>query len=244
MAEFHPLLPEHTGMNEYSEKIIQGLTMENVKRAIPIVGSGLVLFGMARRTPLSVILAALGGGMIYEGLQHLNRANGKVYEKGMPTQMTVAHNQGIRVEEAVIIKRSPEDLYRFWRNFENLPRVMRYLESVRVITPTRSHWVAKAPAGQTVAWDAEIISEKENERIGWRSMEGAIVPNAGSVHFSPAPSGIAAIVRVNLMYSPPGGQIGDAFAKAFGTSPSTTVAEDLRRFKSMMEMDEATIANY
>jgi uncharacterized membrane protein len=75
-------------------------------------------------------------------------------------------------------------------------------------------------------------------------MEGAIVPNAGSVHLSPAPSGIATIVRVNLMYSPPGGQIGDAFAKAFGTSPSTTVAEDLRRFKSMMEMDEATIANY
>lgn len=222
-------------MFQLDEDIWQNITPNNLRRAMPIAGAALVMLGLARRTPLSVLLAALGGGMVYEGLRSRSWTNGDRYEKGMPTQMLLQQGQGVRVEEAVTIKRSPEDLYRFWRNFQNLPRVMRYLESVTVITPTRSHWVAKAPAGQTVAWDAEIISEKENEMIGWRSVDGALVPNAGSVHFTRAPSDLATIVKVNVKYDLPGGQFGETVAKLFGTSPSTTVAEDLRRFKAMME---------
>jgi uncharacterized membrane protein len=149
--------------------------------------------------------------------------------------MLLQQGQGIRVEQEIVIKRTPEDLYRFWRNFENLPRVMRYLESVKVVTPTRSHWVVQAPAGQTVSWDAEIISEKEDDHISWRSVDGALVPNAGSVHFKLAPSASATIVKVNLKYDPPGGRVGDTVAKLFGTQPADTIAEDLRRFKTMME---------
>lgn len=221
---------------------MQNLNRHNLKRSLPFAGTALILFGLARRSPLSVLLAAVGGGMVYEGFRTRNARNGNQYEKGMPTQQIIAHGQGIRVAEEVTIKRSPADLYRFWRNFENLPRVMRHLESVKVISPSRSHWVARAPAGTTVAWDAEIIAERENESIGWRSVEGAVVPNAGSVRFAPAPSGLGTIVRVNLKYDPPGGPIGDAMAKLFGTAPSKTVAEDLRRFKAMMELDETILA--
>lgn len=214
---------------------MENINMDTVRQAMPYAGAILILLGLARRTPLGVLAAAFGGGLVYEGIRTRNMNSSTMYEKGMPTQLTIPHGQGIRVEEQITIKRSPEELYKFWRNFANLPRVMRYLDSVTVISPSRSHWVATAPAGMTVAWDAEIISEVENKSIGWRSVEGALVPNAGSVHFAPAPSGLGTVLTVNLKYDPPGGPVGEAIAKLFGTAPSTTVAEDLRRFKNMLE---------
>jgi uncharacterized membrane protein len=222
--------------NLQNSELLQGLNLSDVKRAMPFAGVALILLGMARRSPLSVLLAALGGGLVYEGFRS-GTWNSTIYKKGMPMQQTLAQGQGFRVEQEVVVNRSKEDLYRFWRNFENLPRVMRYLDAVKVISPMRSHWVAKAPAGAHVAWDAEVINDVENERIGWRSVEGADVSNAGSVTFEPAPSGHGTIVRVNLKYDPPMGPLGAAVAKLFGTDPSQTVAEDLRRFKATMEMN-------
>jgi len=229
-------------MNQLNDKMLQGLSMSDIKRAMPFAGVALILLGLARRSPFSVLMAAIGGGIVYEGFRSGAFKNALSYEKGMPTQQTLTHGQGIRIEEQVTINRSREDLYRFWRNFENLPRVMRHLDSVKVINPTRSHWVAKAPAGLNVAWDAEIINDVENERIGWRSTEGADVPNAGSVRFDPAPGGHGTVVQVNLKYDPPMGPLGAGVAKLFDSEPSQTVAEDLRRFKNMMEMGETTPA--
>jgi uncharacterized membrane protein len=229
--------------NLKDNEILQGLTISDLKRVMPFAGTALILFGLVRRSPLSVLLAALGGGLVYEGLRG-GALNGVSYEKGTPMQQSLAYGQGIRVEEAITVKRSPQDLYRFWRNFENLPHVMRYLDYVTVINPTRSHWVAKAPAGAQVAWDAEIINDVENQRIGWRSLEGADVSNAGSVFFEPAPGGNGnTVVRVNLKYDPPMGPLGAAVAKLFGADPSQTVAEDLRRFKAFMEMSETATLN-
>ncbi len=227
-------------MNLQENDMLQGISVNDIKRVMPFAGAFLIVMGLVRRTPVSVLLAALGGGMVYEGLKN-GSWNHVPYEKGMPTQQTLAHSQGIRVEEQVIVNRSAQDLYRFWHNFENLPRVMRHLDTVKVINPVRSHWVAKAPAGMTVAWDAEIINDVANERIGWRSINGADIPNAGSVSFEPTPGGSATVVKVNLKYDPPMGPVGAAVAKLFGTDPSQTVAEDLQRFKRMMEMREAEI---
>ncbi len=90
----------------------------------------------------------------------------------------------------------------------------------------------------TVEWDAEIINEKENEMIAWRSLEGADVDNAGSVHFEKAPNGRGTVVKVSLKYDPPAGVIGAAVAKLFGEEPSQQIQEDLRRFKQLMEAGE------
>ncbi|HJU05786.1 MAG TPA: SRPBCC family protein [Nitrospiraceae bacterium] len=144
----------------------------------------------------------------------------------------------IRVKRAVTVDRSPEELYRFWHDVQNLPRVMSHLQSVQVTGEKRSHWVAKAPAGRTVEWDAEITYEQPNQRIAWRSIEGADVDNMGSVQFQPAPGGRGTEVHVELEYSPPGGMIGAAIAKLFGESPDQQIQEDLRRFKRMMEAGE------
>lgn len=145
---------------------------------------------------------------------------------------------GIEVRQAVTVNRTPEELYRYWRNFENLPRFMTHLESVQQDGDRRSHWTAKGPAGVTVEWDAEITEDRPNERIAWRSSEDADVGSSGSVRFSPAPGGRGTEVLVEMTYTPPGGSAGAAVAKLFGEEPQTQTYDDMRRFKQMMETGE------
>jgi uncharacterized membrane protein len=151
----------------------------------------------------------------------------------------VTEINGIRVEKSVIVNRDRSDLYHFWRNFGNLPQIMNHLQEVRVLSPTRSHWVAKAPVGTKVEWDAEITHDQENELISWRSLEGATVANAGSVrflHFAEHETE----VRVSLEYNPPGGRLGAFIATIFGENPEQQITEDLSQFKHMMESDFRT----
>jgi uncharacterized membrane protein len=144
----------------------------------------------------------------------------------------------MRVAKAITVNRSPEEVYRFWRDFENLPRFMRHLESVRTTGPGRSQWKATAPAGATVEWDAEVTEDRPNEAISWRSLPGASVENRGTVRFRPAPGGRGTEVRVEFEYAPPGGALGAAVAKLFGEEPDQQVAGDLKRFKQVMETGE------
>jgi len=155
---------------------------------------------------------------------------------------TNAGEKSNRVNKSIIINSTPEELYQFWRDFENLPRFMHHLESVRVTGEGRSHWVATAPAGTTVEWDAEITEDRPNELIAWRSLEGADVYNRGSVRFERAPGGRGTIVHVEIDYDPPGGRLGVAVAKLFGEEPELQVHSDLRRFKQVIETGEVVLS--
>jgi uncharacterized membrane protein len=103
---------------------------------------------------------------------------------------------------------------------------------------TRSHWVAKAPLGREIEWDAEIIAEQENEHLAWKSLPGSAVESIGSVQFSDAPGGRGTIVNVAMQYRPPAGSMGAAFAKLLGEEPGQQIREDLYHFKHMMETGE------
>jgi uncharacterized membrane protein len=144
----------------------------------------------------------------------------------------------ILVRKSITINSSPEELYRFWRDFQNLQRFMYRLESVQTTGDNRSHWVLRAPAGKKVEWDAEIIEDRPNELISWRSLPGSDVENSGSVRFERAPGGRGAVVRLEMQYRPPGGVIGAAVANLFGGAPEYQVGEDLRRFKQVIETGE------
>jgi uncharacterized membrane protein len=149
-------------------------------------------------------------------------------------QSSIPSGQGIKIEEAVTILKPAEELFRFWRQLENLPQVMRHLVSVQDLGGNRSRWVAKGLASN-VQWDAEIITERPNELIGWRSLEESEVATAGSVHFKPAPGNRGTEVRVVLSYNPPAGRVGHVLAWLAGRDPATEVREDLRTFKRLME---------
>jgi uncharacterized membrane protein len=179
---------------------------------------------------------------VYRGLTghcHLYQALGVSTAEQPRPLASVAAGRGLRVEASVTVNRPAAELYRFWRDFANLPRFMRHLVLVRP-DGERSHWVAKGPAGMTAAWEAEIVNERPNELIAWRSLEGSTVNNAGSVHFTPAPDGRGTVVRVELKYDPPAGRLGAAVAWLFGEEPGQQVRDDLRRFKQLMEAGAIT----
>lgn len=192
-----------------------------------------MLRGLRRRSLFGLGLAALGGVLAYRG----STGNCSFYRTlGIDTAR--GSRSDVDVEASVTINKPSDELYRFWRNFENLPRFMRHLKSVTVAGDTRSHWVVKAPAGTTVEWDAEIIEERANELLAWRSLPGADVASAGEVTFKAAPGNRGTVVRVRVQYAPPLGALGSALAKLFGEEPSQQIADDLRRFKQLMETGE------
>lgn len=143
-------------------------------------------------------------------------------------------NRGVNVDAAVTVNEIPQRLYRFWRRFENLPRVMSHLQSVQAQDGRRSRWTIRLPAGMTLAWDAEIINDVPNALIAWQSVPGSPVDHAGSVHFDPTAAG-GTVVRVSLQYRPPAGELGHALAALFGEDARSKIEEDLRAFKQAME---------
>jgi uncharacterized membrane protein len=213
------------------------------ERWVSALGGGLLTaFGLSRGNLAGLGLAALGGALLHRGLTghcHLYDALGvDTARERHGAAASVAAGHGVKIEKSITINKSPEELYQFWSRFENLPRVMRNLESVASTGAGRSHWVAKGPFGSRFEWDAEVINQKPNELIAWRSLEGSEVDTAGSVHFVRAPGGRGTEVRVSLKYDPPAGKAGAALAKLLGSSPGGEVEEDLRRFKRLMECGE------
>lgn len=206
------------------------------------VGGGLALYGATRGTLGGLGLAALGGALVYRGVTgHCSgyAALGVNTARDDGPRTSVSARRGEKVEVGVTVLRPREELYRFWRDFSNLPRVMSHLLSVQPSGEGRSHWVAEGPMGTQAEWDAEVITERENELIGWRSVEGSAVDTAGSVHFTEAPGGRGTEVKVSLKYDPPAGKLGVAAARLLGQSPARQVREDLRRFKQVMEAGAA-----
>jgi uncharacterized membrane protein len=199
-----------------------------------IGGAALAAYGLKRRSLGGAALALFGGGLIYRGVT----GHCQLYQAlGIDTSRDGAA-QVIEVEKAITIDKSPEELYRFWRQFENLPRVMVHLQSVQSTGHRRSHWVARAPLGGTAAWDAEITEERDNELIAWRSLGGSCVPNQGHVRFHRAPWGRGTEVHIRLAYKPPGGKLRAIVAKLFGEEPNRQLDEALHRFKHLMEAGE------
>jgi uncharacterized membrane protein len=205
-----------------------------------IAGTGLVLAGLARRDRAGALAAIAGGALLYRGSSGHCPVNSAIGRNSATenTQAALGGSGGVHVKDSVTIGRSVEELYRFWRNMENLPQFMSHLKSVTRLDDIRSHWVAKGPAGMRVEWDAEIINEVPNQVIGWRSLPGADVVSAGSVNFDDAGPERGTRVTVHLQYDPPAGKLGAWFAKLFGEEPSQQIREDLRRLKRIIEAGE------
>lgn len=157
----------------------------------------------------------------------------------MSTPVMADEGQGLQVRRAITIGRPPEEVYRFWRNFANLPRFMEHLESVTVSDETHSHWKAKAPAGSSAEWDAEIVAEEPERLIVWRSLGSTAVPNSGEVRFTPAPGDRGTEIHIRLRYQPPAGIVGATIAKLLGQEPTGQIESDLRRLRAVLEAGEA-----
>ena len=145
------------------------------------------------------------------------------------------------IGRTVTINRPPAELYAFWRDFENLPAFMDNVDRIETLSPTRSHWVVKAPAGRTVEWNAVVTDEREGEFIAWASEKGADVSNSGRIEFRDAGER-GTVVTATIVYDPPAGVVGKVIAKLFQREPAVQARRDLRRFKQLMETGEIATA--
>ncbi|MBC7899353.1 MAG: DUF2892 domain-containing protein [Saprospiraceae bacterium] len=208
----------------------------NVERiASAASGGALIAYGLKRSDITGALLTAAGAVLAVRGAT----GHSQIYDAlGVNTNPEVPGrgwlSGPVNVSKSVTINKSAEELYGFWRNFENLPQFMNHLESVKADGGKISHWKAKAPLGTTVDWDAEITEDVQNDKIAWKSIEGSDITNSGSVQFLPT-TNRGTVVKVEFTYDAPAGKLGALAAKLFGEEPQQQVAEDLRRLKSLME---------
>lgn len=230
-----------TGDYEGSRPNISNINVGEIERVVcAVAGGALAVYGFRSRTLRGLLLTLAGTALLHRGATgHCN-----TYDLlGITTNndnesadQSAPVAKDIHVEKSITIGKSPDELYSFWRDFENLPKFMTHLESVNCVSPNRSHWVAKGPAGSRFEWDAEIYNEKPNELIAWRSLEGEVT-NAGSVRFEAAGES-GTVVKVVLNYNTPGGKLSALVAKLLGGEPGQMIEEDLKRLKQILETGE------
>jgi len=153
-------------------------------------------------------------------------------------QQSVQHQGSIEIKRSVTINKPPQELYDFWRKLENLPQFMHHLERVEETGEKSSHWQAKIAGGIPVAWDAEITEDAPGRRIAWRTKPDSQVQQVGMVEFKEATGGRGAVVDVAILYTPPGGIIGETFGRLLNGVTAEQVKNDISRFKSLMETGE------
>jgi uncharacterized membrane protein len=215
------------------------INVGTIERWISAASGGFLLaYGLLRRSGRTPWMAAGGGLLVYRGvtghsfIYRLLRFSTARWDR--PRNASVQHNRGIRFEKSLTIDRQADELFHFWRNFENLPRFMETVKAVRLLPGNRSHWVVAGPMGD-VEWDAELYNEEAPHFLAWRTLSNADVSHAGSVHFENAPTGNGTLVTVEMNYEAPGGKVGEALAKLFGGEPGQQVENDLQRLKQLME---------
>jgi len=230
------------------QRQVQHGNVGSAERVVSVAAGTIVaLAGISRGSVPGIISAVLGGALVYRGVS----GNCPVYSaleidtaqpepQSETEQREELDSRGIHVEQAFLINRSPEELYQYWRNFENLPNIMSHLQRVTVLDGNRSHWVTKAPrlAGGSVEWDAQITADEPNVRIAWRSLAGSDIDCAGEIRFARAMGDRGTEVHVFMDYVPPAGRVGHWIATLFGESPRRQMREDLRNFKRLMETGE------
>jgi uncharacterized membrane protein len=204
----------------------------NERWASGVGGAALALWGLRRASLPGLLVAAAGGALAWRGLSGWCNLYGALGIDRAGAGQTVG-NLGVKVDRGVTVAAPPERLYHFWRNFDNLPRIMSHVERVEVLSETRSRWHVKTPAGMTVAWEAEIINDQAPHLIAWRTVDNAMITHAGSVRFTPAGSGTR--IDVALQYDPPGGALTHAMARLVDADAGRILEHDLNEFKQALE---------
>lgn len=211
-----------------------------LERWASILSGGAMAAAGLKKGRLGVLHIATGAVLIQRGVTGRCRVYQALGVRTAPAPLNGAmpYEIGVRVRSAVTVNRPRSEVFGYWRQLENLPQFMTHLESVQQTGDGRSHWVAQGPLGKSLAWDAEILNEAQDEIIAWRSLPGSQVDSAGSVRFKDAPGGRGTEIRVELQYNPPAGMVGAYAAKLFGRDAQHEIDHDLLRLKQFLESGE------
>lgn len=196
-----------------------------------------------------IIMVTSGSYLLYKGLSEEKKSIGKIGTGGTmllrglsgycPVYDAVDHlkndkasNVNIRISS--VVNKPVAEVYAFWRDFENFPKFMNHLDSVKVLSSTTSEWTAKGSAGiGKLSWKAEIIKDENEKMISWNSLPDASVKNAGKVTFTP--KGNATEIDVTISYHAPLGIAGESAAKLLNPYFAKLLKDDITNFKTYLE---------
>jgi uncharacterized membrane protein len=207
--------------------------------ASTVLGAGLALFGLRRRSLAGLVAAGAGALFLERGLTGHCRGYAALGVRSDDAHGT-SHplSRMIHTRRGITINRPVEEVYRAWRDLDDLARAIPRLVRVEKLAGDQSRWVAEGPRGRIVEWTARVTEDRPNERIAWETLDGSEVPSRGRVTFRPAPGGRGTEVRIQVTYGLPLGVIGAAAAKFSGSSPSDQLDSGLRRFRQFLETGE------
>jgi uncharacterized membrane protein len=184
----------------------------------------------------NLVMTAAGGYLLYRGVT----GNCPLYTF---IARKTAHDRSsnINIRTTVYVDKPRQEVYDFWRNLENLPLFMTHLSSVQNLHTNRSRWTAKLPGNiATVSWEAEIVNEVPGKVIGWKSIPGSEIDNAGKVEFMDAEDGHGTVIQAVLSYLPPsGGYVKSKIAGLLSPVFEKLVRNDLNSFKQYIEHDRS-----
>lgn len=209
-----------------------GTTTVNVsdkERGISVLlGSYFLSRGLKKK---SIIKTLLGGYLLYRGAS----GHCPAYSAMQRNQYT-DKAESVNIKTTFIVNKPRKEVYDFWRKLENLPLFMKHLSSVTQYSDTQSHWVANAPGNlATIKWDAEIVKEVDGSFIGWKSLPGSTVENAGKVDFKDALGSMGTELNVVITYRPPAGKLGSSIASMLNPVFRKMIETDISNFKQYIE---------
>ena len=220
----------------------QNVNVGDTERALSVaLGGGLAIYGLTRGNLRGLLLSAIGGGLVYRGVTghcSLYASLGFDTVSDHPA-VGVPAKRGFRIQKSILINRRAEEVFNFWRKLENLPQIMDHLIEVRENGPIFSHWIAQGPFDRQFEWDAEIINERANQLIAWRSVVGSQVDTAGAVHFTTLPDGAGTRVDLSLKYDHPLDRLG--IGQLFLGNIESRIDDDLRHFKRLLESESVSL---
>ena len=210
----------------------------DLERAISVLG-GIYLLYDSLKNKRSIPEMGAAGFMIFRGVsgycpasQALSSAMDK---SAKPSVASKSSSSNVNIHARMIVRKPVEEVYNFWRHLGNLPLFMEHLEGVTVLSDTLSEWKATLPGGiGSVSWKAEIVGEEPYKYIGWRSLSGSTVKNAGKVEFKDAGE-LGTLVHVVFSYNAPFGAAGEEIAKLLSPVFEKMVRKDIMGFKRYME---------
>jgi uncharacterized membrane protein len=150
--------------------------------------------------------------------------------------MAKEQDNGIDVQDSVTVNAPVDKVYKYWSELENFPNFMSHVKEVSKTDRKTYHWKVTGPVGTRFEWEAQVTTQVPNERLAWKTIEGASVESQGEVSFR-ATSRDTTRVDVRMSYRPPGGAVGHAIAKLLGADPKAQMDDDLARFKELVESD-------
>ncbi len=138
-----------------------------------------------------------------------------------------------QITKSIIVKTDAQSAYNLWADFENFPKFMKYIESVKKTGDGRSRWVVTGPLGRRAEWEAETTRLEPPTRIAWSTKDHSNTTTSGQVTFNDLSHGETE-VTVTMRYVPPSGAAGQLVTDLF-SNPERRVEEDLKAFKSYAE---------